>query len=48
MYMYKGVYPKMYMYKNQTYGEVKNVHAQNKLYIRLCTRLPKMYARLYI
>ena len=22
------------MYKNQTYGEVKNVHVQNKLYIR--------------
>ena len=30
----------MYMYKNQTYAEVKNVHVQNKLYIRLCTRLP--------
>ena len=46
--MYKTVPPKMYMYRNQTCDEGKNVHIQNKLYIILYTRLPKMYTRLYI
>ena len=48
LYMYKTVPPKMYMHRNQTCDKGENVHIQNKLYIILYTRLPKMYTRLYI